>query len=292
MHASLAQLLSLLLPALTACLPRGTAQVSAKGVEIEFDKAMGIVVKAGDLALSIFQERAKKFSSQANKDKYEHLNAKFLTSIPKNAKGIFAELAGVQEMSKATRSLLKTPTAALSLHAAQTVECSAVPGCVPMVASDWLGDKMTVDMGGSIADFDMEAFKDGLAGELGVMASDITLAFGEGPALQLRAKKAADDDDASFQVTTTIECPDRPTACDIGIKLQALTADLTTLSEILKAEAKHADPPVLPSFCVVPTAVPAVDLPTRPPPPPSPRPPPRPPSVTSSIAPRGPTPHR
>ena len=262
MHASLAQLLSLLLPALTACLPRGTAQISAKGVEIEFDKAMGIVVKAGDLALSIFQERAKKFSSQANKDKYEHLNAKFLSSIPKNAKGIFAELAGVQEMSKATRSLLKTPTAALSLIAAQTVECSAVPGCVPTVASDWLGDKMTVDMGGSIADFNMEEFKDGLAGELGVMASDITLAFGEGPALQLRAKKAADDDEASFQVTTTIECPDRPTACDIGIKLQSLTADLTTLSEILKAEVKHADPPVLPSFCVVPAAVPAVDLPT------------------------------
>ena len=118
------------------------------------------------------------------------------------------------------------------------------------VIEGFLAERLTA----TIEDFDMEEFKDGLAGELGVMASDITLAFGEGPALQLRAKKAADDDDASFQVTTTIECPDRPTACDIGIKLQALTADLTTLSEILKAEVKHADPPVLPSFCVVPTA--------------------------------------
>lgn len=122
-----------------------------------------------------------------------------------------------------------------------------------MVASDWLGDKMVVGMGGSFAEFDMVEFKNGLAAELGVLATEITLEVGDGSALQLRAKA-----DAGFSVTTTIECPDEPTACDIGIKLQHLAADLDTLSEIVKAEVNHADAPILPSFCVVPTAAPTL----------------------------------
>ena len=75
---------------------------------IEFDKE-GIKAKAGSLAVTIYSSQATKFASGTDKTKYEHLNINFASGIPTDAKGIFAELAGVQKMSEATTALLKQP---------------------------------------------------------------------------------------------------------------------------------------------------------------------------------------
>ena len=84
------------------------SQLNADGVEVEFDTE-GIKAKAGALAVTIYSSQATKFASGTDKAKYEHLNINFASGIPTDAKGIFAELAGVQEMSEATTALLKQP---------------------------------------------------------------------------------------------------------------------------------------------------------------------------------------
>ena len=84
------------------------SQLNADGVEVEFDTE-GIKTKAGALAVTIYSSQATKFASGTDKAKYEHLNINFASGIPTDAKGIFAELAGVQKMSEATTALLKQP---------------------------------------------------------------------------------------------------------------------------------------------------------------------------------------
>ena len=79
-------------------------------MSIELDKK-GAQVKAGALTLNIYSSQATKYSSGAEKVKYVHLNINFASGIPTDAKGIFAELAGVREMSEATAALLKQPRA-------------------------------------------------------------------------------------------------------------------------------------------------------------------------------------
>ena len=66
-------------------------------------------VKAGGVSVNIYPTEAKKFSSEANQTKYEHLNVEFSQGISQDAKGIFAELAGVRKMSEATAELLRQP---------------------------------------------------------------------------------------------------------------------------------------------------------------------------------------
>jgi hypothetical protein len=85
-----------------------SGKLNADGVEVEFDTE-GIKAKAGALAVTIYSSQATKFASDTDKAKYEHLNINFASGIPTDAKGIFAELAGVQEMSEATTALLKQP---------------------------------------------------------------------------------------------------------------------------------------------------------------------------------------
>ena len=63
------------------------------------------------MAIDIYPSTAQKFSSDKDKTKYGHLNINFQSGIPKDSKGIFAEFAGVQEMSEATTALLKNPLA-------------------------------------------------------------------------------------------------------------------------------------------------------------------------------------
>ena len=95
-------------PSSTSLLPLAAAQLNANGVSIDFDQE-GVQVTAGALALNIYSSRATKYSSGADKVKYEHLNINFANGIPTDAKGIFAELAGVQDISEATMALLKQP---------------------------------------------------------------------------------------------------------------------------------------------------------------------------------------
>jgi len=90
-----------------------TGKLNANGVEVEFGKKGErlLAVKAGALAVDIYPSAAEKFSSDKDKDKYEHLNIDFQGGIPKDSKGVFAEFAGVQAMSEATNALLKKPQA-------------------------------------------------------------------------------------------------------------------------------------------------------------------------------------
>jgi hypothetical protein len=67
-------------------------------------------VAAGGLEMSIFSSKAAKFASKKQQVKFMHLNIAFDAGIPKDATGIFAELAGVEPISPSTTELLKKPT--------------------------------------------------------------------------------------------------------------------------------------------------------------------------------------
>ena len=80
-----------------------------------------IATEAGGLSMSIYSSRAVKFYSKSGSPtkeskKYMHLNIKFDQGLPKNANGVFTELAGTKVLSEATRALLMPPRTALSPH--------------------------------------------------------------------------------------------------------------------------------------------------------------------------------
>ena len=80
-----------------------------------------LTTDAGGLSMSIFSSRAVKFYSKKGSPtkeakKYMHLNIKFDQGLPKNANGVFTELAGNKVLSEATRALLMPPRTALSPH--------------------------------------------------------------------------------------------------------------------------------------------------------------------------------
>ena len=105
----------------------GASQLNAAGVDVEIGND-DIKAKAGALAVTIRSSQATKFASRTDQDQYVHLNINFDSGIPSNAKGIFAELAGVQEMSEATTALLKQPKGVV-LYETAAKQCPA--GCVP-----------------------------------------------------------------------------------------------------------------------------------------------------------------
>lgn len=90
---------------------------SANGVELSASKLpvdikanrSTVVVAAGDLAFHIYSSQAMKFAGSAERAQNEHLNIRFESGLPKGAKGVFAELAGVQPMSEATNALFQPP---------------------------------------------------------------------------------------------------------------------------------------------------------------------------------------
>ena len=80
-----------------------------------------LATEAGGLSMSIYSSRAVKFYSKSGSPtkeskKYMHLNIKFDQGLPKNANGVFTELAGTKVLSEATRALLMPPRTALSPH--------------------------------------------------------------------------------------------------------------------------------------------------------------------------------
>ena len=105
----------------------GASQLNAAGVDVEIGND-DIKAKAGALAVTIRSSQATKFASRTDQAQYVHLNINFDSGIPSNAKGIFAELAGVQEMSEATMALLKQPKG-IVLYETAAKQCPA--GCVP-----------------------------------------------------------------------------------------------------------------------------------------------------------------
>ena len=102
--------------AIDACVAL-SPQLAAQGVEVSLptqakleEKGHNFLdVKAGGVTVNIYPTVAKKFSSEENQTKYEHLNVEFSQGISQDAKGIFAELAGVRKMSEATAELLRQP---------------------------------------------------------------------------------------------------------------------------------------------------------------------------------------
>lgn len=86
---------------------------------------------AGRVQVRIFLSDAKKFASAQERADYAHLNVKFPNSIPTDAHGIFAELAGIKAMSSGTKALLKTPPATLALLARAPKMGAPHGSCVP-----------------------------------------------------------------------------------------------------------------------------------------------------------------
>jgi len=71
-----------------------------------------ISVAAGGLELTIFISKATKFKGdklEHDRIKYAHLNMMFDNGLPKNGKGVFAELAGMEDMTPETAKLLERP---------------------------------------------------------------------------------------------------------------------------------------------------------------------------------------
>ena len=73
-----------------------------------------LATSAGGLSMSIYSSRAVKFNTSRVSKKYMHLNVKFDQGLPKNASGVFTELAGTKKLSEATKALLMPPRASLS----------------------------------------------------------------------------------------------------------------------------------------------------------------------------------
>ena len=67
------------------------------------------VIKAGGMTFELTAESAHKFADAVQQSKYAHVNLKMPNGLAKDATGLFAELAGAQPMSDATKALLRTP---------------------------------------------------------------------------------------------------------------------------------------------------------------------------------------
>ena len=66
-------------------------------------------VSAGGMTFELTAESAHKFDDTAQQSKYAHVNVKMPNGLAKDATGLFAELAGAQPMSDATKALLASP---------------------------------------------------------------------------------------------------------------------------------------------------------------------------------------
>lgn len=67
------------------------------------------VIKAGGMTFELTAESAHKFADAMQQTKYAHVNVKMPEGLAKDATGLFAELAGAQPMSGATKALLRSP---------------------------------------------------------------------------------------------------------------------------------------------------------------------------------------
>merc|ERR1719238_636608 len=71
--------------------------------------AQMLQVRTGDVTFSVYSSKAGKFASKDDQFNFRHLNVRLDTGIPEHAGGIFAEMAGAETMSTATREMLHKP---------------------------------------------------------------------------------------------------------------------------------------------------------------------------------------
>jgi len=77
--------------------------------EATVDTPLPTMSTVGGLHMSVDKALAKKFKSAHLQKEHEHLNVRFDAGLLPDSKGIFAEMAGVHEMSEATAALMTPP---------------------------------------------------------------------------------------------------------------------------------------------------------------------------------------
>jgi len=88
---------------------RFTASTLPERHNIGSKRANRLDVEAGGLPMAIYSSKAAKFGKVSQQRKYMHLNVAFGAGIPEAASGIFAEMAGVEPMSRQTERMLVSP---------------------------------------------------------------------------------------------------------------------------------------------------------------------------------------
>jgi hypothetical protein len=73
--------------------------------------AENVEIRAPGLGLTISSARAKKYSKESAQVRWSHLNMKVVSTLPRSATGLLAELAGMRPMSEMTKSFLTVPEA-------------------------------------------------------------------------------------------------------------------------------------------------------------------------------------
>ena len=98
---------------LSSALHAGTSfelsMLKSKRFMIGHKSAQMLTVRTGVVTFSVYSSKAGKFDDMDDQFKFRHLNVKLDSGVPKSARGIFAELAGANAMSQATRELLHKP---------------------------------------------------------------------------------------------------------------------------------------------------------------------------------------
>jgi hypothetical protein len=92
-----------------------TERRDKKRFNVDGERGRLLHVKAGDLRMKIYMTKATKFKSERDRVRWAHLNVNIESGLPPNSYGIFAELAGIQPLSPATKKLLVRPNE-LAMH--------------------------------------------------------------------------------------------------------------------------------------------------------------------------------
>jgi len=92
-----------------ADMKEGAMQVAHRGKHSVLDDGERAEVKEGGVGLKMFSSVASKLHHKTDQGRWAHINLQFESAIPADARGIFAEFAGVRPLSPATEALLKNP---------------------------------------------------------------------------------------------------------------------------------------------------------------------------------------
>ena len=92
---------------------------SSAGGEYSHKIGKTIVARAAGAEMHIFASADPDHLEGADRAKYTHLNVVFEGGLPKHGFGLFAELAGIQRMTNATRALLVPPHASNEMDASE-----------------------------------------------------------------------------------------------------------------------------------------------------------------------------
>ena len=79
----------------------------AKSATQTLDMGKKLMIQDDSLTLTITSAPANKFSTEKERLMNAHLDLRFVGGLPQHARGIFAEMAGVQPMTKETNALIR-----------------------------------------------------------------------------------------------------------------------------------------------------------------------------------------